>query len=474
MKVHRKWILYSAVILVIMFIAGAGYFVGQIALLGAAYKAKSLCSGIFISQRDLNSILTQDDFADDDLSMLRHFATVVDYQAQTVTASLLGVFERKAAYRPSLGCTLVIGISQDKLFSLVNVALVPSRNNPSDLFWPKGERVDTESLPDAVDSTRLSQAMDWAFSDPDPNRLRRTRAAVVVYDGRIIAERYAPGFSSNTPLIGWSMTKSIINALIGILIQEGKLSLQDRALIPEWRKPGDTRASITVENLLHMTSGLAFSEDPSNPLGDVIQMLLDKGDTAAYASKKPLQAKPGAKWHYSSGNTNILARIIRTSLGGTDTDYLTFARRALFDRIGMSTAVIEADAAGTLVGSSFMYATARDWARFGLLYLQDGVWMGQRILPKDWVDYSHTPAAVAPEGKYGAHFWLNVPEPYTSGAKEPITLPPDIFHAAGHDGQFVTIIPSRKLVIVRLGLTRLPHIWDHASFITKILEATSG
>jgi CubicO group peptidase (beta-lactamase class C family) len=187
----------------------------------------------------------------------------------------------------------------------------------------------------------LHNALDAAFSEPDPDRLRRTRAVVVVYDGRIIAERYAQGFSHETPLIGWSITKSIMNALIGILVGQGKLSLEDNALLPEWGKPDDPRSEITLDQLLHMISGMDFNEDYTNPLEDVIFMLLGTGDVAAYAANKSLETKPGSKWYYSSGTTNIISRIIRDALDGTDADYLAFPRRALFDRIGMHSAIIE-------------------------------------------------------------------------------------------------------------------------------------
>jgi len=278
-------------------------------------------------------------------------------------------------------------------------------------------------------------------------------------------------FHMKQPLIGWSMTKSVINALTGILVGQGKLSLEDRALLPEWRGPGDPRAHITLDQLLRMSSGLKFAEDYANPLEDVIFMLLGTDDVAAYAANKPLEAEPGTKWYYSSGTTNIIARIMRDAIGGTDADYFAFPRRALFDPMGMHSAIIEPDASGTFVGSSLMYATARDWARFGLLYLQDGVWEGERILPEGWVKYTLTPAPRAPLGEYGAHFWLKVPPPFKSSVSGMPSLPVDTYFAAGHEGQFVTIIPSRKLVVVRLGLSRLKGAWDQEWFIAQILEA---
>jgi len=266
------------------------------------------------------------------------------------------------------------------------------------------------------------------------------------------------------------MTKGVINALIGILVKEQRLSLNSPPPVPEWRHTVDPHRGITLEHLLRMTSGLQFNEDPGNPLSDVTYMLMRVADTAAYAAGKPMVTEPGTQWSYSSGTTNILARVIRHTLG--DREYYKFPRQALFDRLGMKSAVMETDPSGTFVGSSCMYASARDWARFGLLYLNDGVWDGERILPEGWVRYTRTAASGAAKQKYGAHFWLKVPDEYR-GAKAGASLPQDAFHAVGHEGQFVSIIPSKDLVIVRLGLTRYPRAWDHQAFVNLILASIS-
>ena len=217
-----------------------------------------------------------------------------------------------------------------------------------------------------------------------------------------------------------------------------------------------------------MSSGLKFDEDYRNPLADVTFMLFGVPDAAAYAIAKPLEAEPGSRWSYSSGTTNIISSAIRRIVG--DPGYLEFPRRALFNPLRMTSAVMETDAAGNFVGSSFMYATARDWARFGLLYVRDGVWLGQRILPEGWVAYTRTPTSNAPDQQYGAHFWLRIPNEFSCG-NEGGQLPADSFHAVGYEGQFVTIIPSRELVLVRLGLTRHPCAWDHQEFVRLVLGA---
>lgn len=416
--------------------------------IGVAYKAKMLCSGVFVSGRraaDVNA-----DLAVDDLSSLRHIDAHVDHGG--VVASLFGV-SYKAVYRPGLGCTLV--------HPDFDIAAKQDAGADSE-----GGNVGTPPL-EISTHPKFNEAMQWAFSEPDQSQMRRTRAVLIMQDGRIVAERYAPGFTADTPLLGWSMSKGAINALVGTLVAQGKLRLADPAAVPAWLGPGDVRRHITIGQLLQMTSGLAFNEDHGNPLQDVTYMLLQAPDMAAYAADKPIRDEPGRAWQYSSGTTNIISGILRRIVG--DAPYRTFPRRALIEPLGMRSAVIEPDAAGTFVGSSFMYATARDWATLGQLYLQDGVWNGRRLLPEGWVRYTTTPAPNAPEGAYGAHFWLKIPREYRSS--DDLPLPADAFHAVGHEGQFLTIIPSKSLVIVRLGLARYPRAWEHDRFVRLVLRA---
>jgi CubicO group peptidase (beta-lactamase class C family) len=230
------------------------------------------------------------------------------------------------------------------------------------------------------------------------------------------------------------------------------------------------RAAITIDHLLRMSSGLRFDEGMSSPRSDVMRMLFTTADAGRFAVDRPLEAAPGSRWQYSSATTNILSRIIRNVVAD-DEAYLTFPRRALFEPLGMSTAVMETDAAGTFVASSYLHASARDWARFGSLYLEDGVADGGRLLPEGWVQYSIVPAPADPSSRYGAHFWVQVPEEYAG--KDP-HLPVPAFHAAGHEGQFVTIVPSYDAVIVRLGRTRYPGVWDHAAFIRDVLAGLAA
>ncbi len=466
MKIGYRRVLIIVALAFVALIAGA-YYGSKLAAVGTAFTAKTLCSGVFVSHRDSASVLGTD-LSPDIHPILHIIGARTDRDARAVTASLFGLVERKATYRDGFGCVVVD--QNGSVASAATLAVEPAPKSAEQPVAPDDLRIAGEPSPE-VDVAVLRSAVDWAFSEPDSGLPRNTRAVLVVHDGRIVAERYAEGFHEDTPLIGWSMTKSVVNALIGILVREGKLSLDAPAPIPEWVGRDDPRRRITVANLLHMNSGLEFEEKYSNPLADVTYMLFGVPGAAQFAVAKPLLAEPGTRWSYSSGTSNILTHAIRHAVG--EKDHPSFPRRALFDRIGMSSAVMETDATGTFVGSSFMYATARDWARFGLLYLQDGVWSGTRILPEGWVDFSRSPAPGAPDGKFGAHFWLRIPDEFRCGADTP-DLPADAFHAVGHEGQFVTVVPSQKLVLVRLGSTRYPCGWNHQTFVQRVVTSVSN
>ncbi len=502
MRTFTRRLLGSLVAAVVLGSIFFGFYLWKAALVASGYKAKCLCSDVFISRREPASVLAEDLLPAGALYPLRFVDAEIDYSARTVKTSIMGFAERKAVFREGLGCTLAIGVAEEQLRACGNKEAgsgeqeagrgkqeagrgaaeeqlryggnpAPAGDTHGDEngTWPDGETVDTGHPPPAVDAGKLNQAVEWAFMEPDPGRLRRTRALVVVYDGRIAAERYAPGFTAGTPLPGWSMSKSVFAALAGILIHEGKMSLESGGLLPLWREDQDPRRAVTLDNLLHMSSGLAFQEIYSSPLSDVAVMLFGTRDTALFAASKSLTADPGVKWHYSSGTTNIISKLMRNTFGTAQGDYLAFPRRALFDPIGMKSAIVEPDASGTLVGSSFMYATARDWARFGLLYLRDGVWGKERILPEGWTQYCLTPAPASAAKEYGAHFWLRVPREFRSTDEPGARIPRDAYHAVGYDGQLVSVIPSRKLVVVRLGLTRSYGAWDQEELISRILDA---
>jgi CubicO group peptidase (beta-lactamase class C family) len=423
----------------------------RVAAIGAAYRSKVICSIVFGTGRTIDPQHVEDVSADS-YWPLRIFRSRVDPAARTVTSSLFGLRSRTATYRPGLGATLFLSTANLKVRTTSGTTAASAA---------------TASLK-AHTTSSLQRVVDRAFTEPNPKSLRRTRAIVVLHDGEIVAEQYAPGFDATIPLPGWSMAKSVLNALVGILVGEQRLSLQDTALMPQWQPP-DPRAAITLEDLLRMRSGLKFSELYSDFSSDVIEMLFNQPDTAAYAARQPLSFPPGKTWSYASGTSNILSAIVRRTVG--DSAYFGWPRAALFDPIGMTSATLEPDAAGTFVGSSFMFATARDWARFGQLFLQDGIWDGRRILPVDWVKFSTTPTAPSLLGNFGAHWWLKLGPEIGGGTDAAARIPRDAFFAIGHEAQTLTVIPSRRFVAVRLGLSVYIDAWNQAEFIAELLDA---
>jgi CubicO group peptidase (beta-lactamase class C family) len=437
--------------------------------IGSGVKAKLLCSALFVSGRDEASALNEDVAFHPLFKILK---AKVDRNEKSVTVSLwgLGLFKRKAIFIESLGAVLLQDVAEETVRGWnVNIP-TPEPANPESVPWPTGDLLPALPLPWNIDSARLTSALDKVFSEPDPKRLKRTRAALVVYDGRIVAERYAPGFTKDTRLISWSVAKSVTSTLVGILAGKGRLDIWASAPVPEWQGPNDPRKAITTDQLLRMSSGLEWYEAyADHPISDVNKMLFLKSDMAAYAAQKPLAAPPDTRWEYSTGTTMIINRIIRRTIGDQD-EYRAFPRRELFNRIGMRSAIIESDASGTFTTGSGVYASARDYARFGLLYLNDGVWQGNRILPESWVAYATTPTPTLKGGGYGAQFWLNKSDP-PDPAKRPYPgLPPDMFMAEGYQGQMIAVIPSRKLVVVRLGMT-FNNRWGLTEFLTDVLSA---
>jgi CubicO group peptidase (beta-lactamase class C family) len=412
------------------------------------YKSKVLCTAIFASGRSLDP-QRADEIAADSYWILRPFSASVDVETASVTTSLGGLRPRTAGYRPGLGATLRLRQSAGP--SPVSVL----ERSPAAAAIRSASRVRPE----------VQRVVDRGFEEPNARRLRRTHAVVVVHDGEIVAERYGRSVGPDTPLPGWSMAKSVLNALVGILVDDGRLSLASHELLPLWRAP-DPRAAISLEDLLRMRSGLQFSELYSNPWSDVLHMLFNAADTAAYAASRPLAAPPGSAWSYASGTTNILSAIVRQTVG--DSDYATWPRRALFDRLGMSSAVVEPDAAGTFVFSSFMLATARDWARYGELWMNGGRCEGRTLLSPEWLRFSTSPTAQSPEGEYGAHWWLKLKPEIGGGQPSAAAIAKDAFFAVGHEGQTLTVIPSRRLVILRLGASIYIDAWNQAEFVEAI------
>jgi CubicO group peptidase (beta-lactamase class C family) len=445
-------VLLGVGVVVLLAVGGVVWYLGPIAPIATGYAAKIVCSGHFVSGRPVERV--QADLPDNPLVPYLRWST--DDSAGTVRVTLLGAWGSTAWYAPGYGCTL----AEERPAWAGGGA--PERE-PSPEPWPAGDG--PPEVADDVDTQALEAAIDPAFAEDDPEGRRRgTRAVVVVHRGRLVAERYAEGFDADTPLLGWSMTKSVASAMVGRLVQEGRLDVEAAGLRPEW---DDERAAITLDELLHMASGLAF-EEVYDPGTDATQMLFTPGDTGAFAADKPLEHDPGTVWSYSSGTTNIVCDVAQDAAGaGPD-----LARELVFDPLGMGSAVLEPDSSGGLVCSSFMYATARDWARFGQWFLQDGEWEGERLLPEGWVTYSTEPFEGAADTGYGAQWWLNeAPD----GSLRMPSVPPDAYWASGNEGQQVVVIPSAELVVVRLGLSSFEGIaWGLEPLLRGVLDAVGA
>ncbi|TCL08721.1 CubicO group peptidase (beta-lactamase class C family) [Shimia isoporae] len=400
-------------------------FVSPPALLkvGTNYSAKIVCSNVFIANRDAQEVLTVDVQAPGH-PLLKHISVDVDAEAQRVEARVFRFFAPAVSqYRSGLGCTNVhdADLSSAKLESLPDAG-------PG--VWPVGNDVTP------IDNAALSDAL----SDPDLLG-EGARAVVVVKNGRVVGEAYAEGFDETTPLLGWSMTKTVTASIIGALVQNGDMTVEDTLenTYPEWAQDG--RNAVQVGDMLAMASGLDWNEDYGN-VSDVTQMLYLNDDMAGFAANRDLASEVGTAFNYSSGTSTMLSRVWQDHL---DDDGLSYPQEALFGPLGMTSAIMETDALDTYVGSSYMYATARDWARFGQFLLQKGVWNGQQILPVGYVDWMFEPVAVS-EDVYGkGHLWIDSTE--NQGQFEGSVW------LLGHDGQSVGVFPKRDIVIVRLGLT---------------------
>ena len=468
-KLVKRILIIVAFVVLALFCYG-GYYLNDAMPIGTGHAAKYVCSKVFLADQDPDKVFEIEVEPSNPLFSI--IDTQVNYELKTVTSKGFGFWSPATAiYREGFGCTLTTEVTRAELLEQVKGA-VQKLKSDSESLWPAGEKIDLDSIPSEVNREKLDRVLDEAFKEPRSDSRRNTHAIVVVYKDRIIAERYADHISRNSPLLGWSMTKSWTNALVGILVKDGKLDIMQPAPIEYWRGGGDPRGKITLDQLLRMSSGLEF-EEVYGPSSDAVYMFYESKSMADYAAAKALRTEPDGEWHYSSGTTNIIARIVRDRVGGSLVDVNKFARKRLFDRIGMFSAIIEPDVSGSFVGSSYGFATARDWARFGVLFKNDGIWKGERILPEGWVKYSTTPTPLAPKGQYGAQFWLNAGEKNDLTNKRFPSLPNDLYYQGGYNGQIVAVIPFRAIVFVRLGAT-LDDSWNHDSVIKQVLECTEN
>ncbi|MEM1327852.1 MAG: serine hydrolase [Bacteroidota bacterium] len=406
------------------------------------YVAKNVCSCTFVAERGREQIRAQDV----GYGLLKYANFEIDEANKVVTSSVLGIVKRKAVYRGGIGCVLLPKEAADQLRT-VDLD-IPKQQLDDD--FPKDMIADSANF--EVDQALLNEALDEAFE------AKGTRSIVVLADDYLVTERYAEGFDKDDKHLGWSMTKSLTNAMIGILVKEGKLSLDDAIALDDWQT--DERKNITLNHLLQMNSGLDW-EEVYDKASSATLMLFEAEAMGQSAAEVPQATLPNRMWYYSSGTSNILSEVIRQQFEDNQS-YWNFPYQALFSKINAPSFRIEADYSGTFVGSSYSFATARDWARFGSLYLNDGYWNGEQLFPDFWIKYTTTEAPNS-DGNYGAHFWLNRGGAYPS-------VPADMYYCSGFDGQSVFIIPSRRMVVVRLGVDGIGDM-DENAFLEKVLAA---
>ncbi len=413
----------------------------------SGFSSKSVASGHFLDNRSKKMI----EQSDNDIDKIDWATNEINESGKYTTASVHGLKERKAIYREGLGATL---INND--FDVSKPYEVPKRNKTNNnLPFPYGNNEPKDTVFANVDYDKLNAAIANAF-DKKGLKDKRTRSVIVIYKDKIIAEGYDVGFNKNSRILGWSMTKSLTSTYFGILQKQGKLNIMNPAPIAEWKN--DERKNITINDLLHMNSGLEWEED-YNKISDVTHMLFQAEDMSQTQVEKQAAFKPNTHWCYSSGTTNLLSGILRKQFK-THQKYLDFWYSALLDKISMNSAIVETDMAGNFVGSSYGWATTRDWAKLGLLYLHKGKWNGEQLFEESWVKYVATPTNTS-NGRYGAQFWLN------AGGYFP-DVPKEMFYCSGYQGQMVAVFPNHDLVIVRMGLSE---DFDFNGFLKKILQS---
>ena len=456
MRILKKVLKVFGWLLLLVLIAGIWLAWGVFPAV-SGYGAKNMCSAVYLQHRSAADII-KEDLAGFPLSLGTFELNEKD---SSVTGSVWGFAKRKAIFRKHIGATLINDFKEAQVRA--QQFAIPARPvvYTDTMAWPYGDKTD-DTIPSFINTTKFYAAVDSAMNATNNGKPAYTRAVLVLYDGKIIAEKYAPGFDKNTVMLGWSMSKSLTGAMIGILVKQGKLHVDELAPVPEW--VNTDKQKITIKDLLQQCSGLGFVEEYDRP-SDVTKMLFSKGDMAAYTASRPLEHTPGTFFNYTSGNSNILSRIIRKTVG--EDAYSAFPYRELFYKINAYSFMLEPDASGTYIGSSYSYGTARDFARFGLLYYNNGVWNGEQILPVNWVADSKKPCEANKNGWYGYQFWLNGKDELNPSKRRFNDAPADMFFCSGFGGQNVFIIPSEKLVIVRMGLKEI----DRNKFLKEVIAA---
>jgi CubicO group peptidase (beta-lactamase class C family) len=410
--------------------------------LGLAGYAKVLCSAIYVSGRDPKEAVKNCGFFMMPPGRADNVTWTVDDANKRVRLTAGGI-TREAQYYGDQGC-----IIHQPGVNRIHFTPVPVKTALPDAMsqdWPMGDRGATGPAPAGIDRAGLDAAVEAAFADP----AALTTGFVVVHEGRIIAERYMPGITKDTQLESWSMGKSITATLFALLVKDGTYTLEQPAPVPEWQRPDDPRRQIRNIDLLRMSSGLRFiaGQDPdyTEDKGYPDHMFIYTGavDAFSYSVNRPMQFPPNTEGRYRNSDPLTIGYLIKLAVRKRGEEYLTWPQRALFDRIGIRRQVLETDPYGNFLLTGYDYGTLRNWARLGLLYLQDGVWQGQRILPEGWTRFVSTPAPAWKQPVYGGLFWINGDGGWN--------IPKDAYVMAGAGGQNVFIIPSHRLVVVRMG-----------------------
>ena len=422
----KKTILRILLAVLLAAILGGCVYLNSLMPIITGYAAKNLASDVFVSGREPADV----EALDLNFSFIKFTRNKVDFENHTVTSRFLWS-KSQALYREGYGVTLLRGKNA--------LARLQAQKYPDVVNIPGPETL----LPgDSALTARLAPIAKALVDDHAYNGT--PFAFIVVHQDGVVAERYREGITADTRLLSWSMGKSFTNALVGIMAGDGLVDIHAPMDIPEWQ--GDGRAAITLSDLMQMQSGLEWNENYGTR-SDVNLMLHREEDMGLFALSKPLMAKPGTHWYYSSGSTNIIMRYLRGRFASEE-EFLQYIHERLFDPLGIDNPCFEPDMSGTPVGSSYLYATARDFARLGHMYLHDGCVGEERLLPEHWVEYTTTPASDS-KGGYGACFWLNRSKTYPSA-------PEDMYSCQGHDGQMIFIIPSKELVVVVLGYSPKP------------------
>jgi CubicO group peptidase (beta-lactamase class C family) len=424
----------------------------------AGLTAHNLCSAVFVAGLDAEATQREQLQAILGPTATRLTAYRIDRAHSSVNASFLGIVHSSAEFTPGYGCRLAY---------------------PQNLPAPVARSISTPFAPDdlapsetvAASDPTLAAALDRVFAESGGEPIKNVKAVVIVKDGQLIAERYAKGFGADTPLLSYSVAKSFTNALLGILVRQGRLRTNQPVSAAEWAGPNDPRAQITIEDLLRMQSGLDAPESES-PSSVVALMEYTQADMAGYGARQPAKEPPATEWEYTSADTLILDRLLGQTVGGGPAGMRDFAERELFAPLHMAGVTMEFDGAGVFLGSSYVYAPARTYARLGELYLNDGLAPGSRILPEGWVAWSRRSTLGSP---YGAGFWTNDGPSRPAARRVASGFPKDGFYASGDLGQRIYIIPSKRLVVARFGYSLPPDygIVDDLALIDAAIKSTA-